>query len=97
MSRAKLLAQRRALLITECALQRITLAGQTHSMECVSWLKTGSNLVDRLKHLPGWASALFVGVMIFAPGRAVSLAKNGVLLLQLWRSFSSKPGTHPNP
>lgn len=90
MSRSKLLAQRRALLVTECALQRITLHGQTHSLGLgMGWLKTGRHLADRLKNLPGWAGALLVGIMIFAPGRAVSLVKNGVLLLQLWRSFSS--------
>ena len=94
MSRSKLLAQRRTLLMTECALQRITLHGQTHSLGFgAGWLKTGSNLISHLKNLPGWASALLVGVMIFAPGRAVSLAKKGVLLLQLWRSFSKKSGT----
>jgi|GEM_PF-6686113 len=94
MSRAKLLAQRRTLLVTECALQRITLHGQTHSLGLVTgWLQTSRNLIGRLKNLPGWVSALLVAAVIFAPGRAVSLAKNGVLLLQLWRSFSSKSGT----
>lgn len=88
MSRAKQLAQRRSLLVTECALQRITLAGQTSSV--TNWINSGNRLVDRFKHLPAWVGALVVGIVIVAPGRALALAKNGLLLLQLWRAVSSK-------
>lgn len=82
MSRIKLLAQRRALLITECALQRVTLIGQTDHL-CV-----GNSLVSRLKSLPGWLSGLLVGLAIIAPGRAVSWAKKGLMLWQVWHAVS---------
>jgi hypothetical protein len=92
-SRAKILAQRRAMLTTECALQRITLLGQTQSLGYVSdYIKTGSNLVEHLKHLPGWLAAVLVGLVIFIPKRAVPLARNGLLLWQIWRALSSKSG-----
>lgn len=88
MKRAKQLAQRRSLLITECALQRITLAGQTQSL--TSWMNTGHRLIDHFKKVPSWVGVLVMGVVIVAPGRALSLLKNGLLVLQLWRAFSSK-------
>jgi len=91
MSRAKLLAQRRALLIAECALQRITLVSQTRSLAYMpGWLKTSSNLVANLKNLPGWVSVALIGLVVFIPGRAVALAKNGVVLWQIWRTVFSK-------
>jgi hypothetical protein len=90
-SRTKILAQRRAMLTTECALQRITLLGQTQSLGYVGeWITTSRHLVDRLKNLPGWVSALLVGLVIFIPKSAVPLAKNGLLLWQIWRAISSK-------
>lgn len=90
-TRAKVLAQRRAMLATECALQRITLLGQTQSLGYVAnWAKTGHRLVDHLKNLPGWVSVALIGLVIFIPQRAVSLAKSGLLLWQIWRAFSAK-------
>lgn len=86
MSRVKLLAQRRTLLTTECALQRIMLVGQVESLGGVSgWIMTSRNLVAHLKNLPGWVSALLIGVAIFAPKRVLPLAKSGLMLWQLWR------------
>lgn len=88
MSRTTLLAQRRALLITECALQRVTLIGQTDRL----WTSNSlvSSLVSRLKNLPGWLNTVLVGLVIIAPGRAISLAKTGLMLWQAWRAVSGR-------
>lgn len=91
MNRAKLLAQRKALLIAECALQRVTLVTQTRSLSHVpNWLKISGNLVTRLKTLPGWVSAVLAGLVVFMPGRSMSLVKKGLALWQVWRAISPK-------
>jgi hypothetical protein len=91
-SRIKVLAQRRAMLTTECALQRVTLISQTHRLKNIAgWIKSSNDLVERLKALPVWASALLVGLAIFIPKKSVlPMVKKGLLLLQIWRAFSSR-------
>jgi hypothetical protein len=93
-SRSRLLAQRRAMLTTECALQRITLIGQTHALGSgLDWMKCGGDIVSRLKNLPGWVSALLAGLLIVAPKRVVPWAKSALLLWQIWRAISGKTST----
>jgi len=90
MSRAQRLAQRRAMLVAECNLQRSTLIAQSHALgRATGWIKNSDNLIQRLKNIPGWASALLAGLLVIMPGRAVSLARNGLMLWQLWRTISS--------
>lgn len=88
MNRAERLAQRRSLLVTECALQRIILAGQSQTL--TSWTIASHRLIDHFKKLPAWMGVLVLGGVIIAPGRALALVKNGLLLFQLWRTLSFK-------
>lgn len=88
MSRTQQLAQRRAMLVAECALQRTLLQVQSKALgEATGWIKTSHSIVDRLKNVPGWASALMAVLVVLVPGRAVTLARNGLLLWQLWRTL----------
>jgi hypothetical protein len=90
MSRAQRLAQRRAMLVAECTLQRTTLVAQSHVLgRATGWIKNSDNLIQRLKKMPGWASALLAGLLVLVPGRAVSLARNGLMVWQLWRTIAS--------
>lgn len=90
MSRREQLAQRRALLVTECALQRITLSGQSQSLaQMKHWSHIGHRLINQFKNLPGWVSVLGIGLLLVSPGRALGLVKKGLLLFQLWRAVSS--------
>ncbi|MCD6025623.1 MAG: hypothetical protein K0R08_142 [Solimicrobium sp.] len=91
MNRSKLLAQKRTLLIAECALQRITLVGQIKSLgHIASWTQASGSLINRLKDLPKWLSMPLVGLMLFTPRHTISLARTGLMLWRLLRSFSSK-------
>ena len=90
MSRAKRLAQRRALLVLECTLQRTTLIAQSRALgQATGWIKSSDGLIKRLKNMPGWASAALAGLLVIMPGRAISVARNGLMIWQLWRSISS--------
>ena len=90
MSRARYLAQRRAMLVAECALQRTTLVAQSHALgRATGWIKNSDNLIQRLKNMPGWVSAVLAGLLVLVPGRAVSLARNGLMVWQLWRTITS--------
>jgi hypothetical protein len=93
MNRGKLLAERRTLLVTECALQRITLATQIDSLgEWSNWATAAKRLAQRLGTLPTWAGVAVVGMMVFAPKKVLSWLKSGVLLWQFWRAVSSRSG-----
>ncbi|PRC91547.1 YqjK family protein [Solimicrobium silvestre] len=90
MSRTKQLAMRRSILVAECALQRTTLAAQSHALGRITgWISASNGLVERLKNMPGWVSALLAGMLVLMPGRAVSLARNGLMIWQIWRNLKS--------
>ena len=95
MSRAHMLAQRRAMLMAECALQRATLEAQFHAIGVATgWINVNNSLADRFKNLPDWLSALLSGLIVLVPGRTVSLLRNGLMIWQIWRNMkagSNKP------
>ena len=77
MNRAQLLAQRRALLVIECALQRVTLVAQLQPSNSPS----------------GWVSIALAAVDGFAelvPVRLISMAKIGLNLWKIWRVMFKK-------
>ncbi len=82
------LEQRRTMLMTECALQRTLLVAQARQLGLSTGLiKSGEGLLDRFKQIPGWAGLLASIIMIFVPGKAAALARNGLMLLQLLKSL----------
>ena len=89
MSRAQQLASRRAVLITECSLQRITLSAQGRTMRhATGWLDNGLGLFERAKQTPPWLLGVLAGFVILKPGRAIGLIRNGVMLWQMWRNIA---------
>lgn len=90
MSRKQRLAQRRAMLVIECSLQRSMLVAQGRQLGLnTGWIKSGDGVLDRLKNMPGWASLLLAAVVAVAPGKIASLARTGLTLWQLWRNLKS--------
>jgi hypothetical protein len=90
MSRAKSLQQRRQMLMAECALQRTTLTAQTRQLGLnTGWIKSGDNLLGRLKNMPAWVSVILAAAVIFIPGRAARLARSGLMLWQFWRNLKT--------
>jgi hypothetical protein len=85
------LEQRRALLMTECSLQRTLLVAQARQLGLSTGLiKSGEGLLDRFKQIPGWAGLLVSVIMIFVPGKAAALARNGLMLMQILKSLRKK-------
>jgi hypothetical protein len=90
MNRAQRLAQRRAMLVAECELQRATLVAQGRQLGVNSgWMKSGEGLFERLQHIPSWASVLLAAVVVLMPGRFARLARSGLMLWQFWRNLKS--------
>ena len=90
MTRKQRLAQRRAMLVIECSIQRTMLAAQGRQLGLnTGWIKSGDGLLSRLKSLPGWASLLLSVVVAVVPGKMASLARSGLMLWQLWRNLQS--------
>ena len=82
------LEQRRAMLLTECALQRTLLAVQARQLGLSTGLiQSGEGLLGRFKHIPGWVGLLVSLIIIFVPGKVASLARNALMLMQLLKSL----------
>ena len=92
MSRRKRLAQQRALLLAECALQRTTLVAQSRQLGLSTGLiKSDEGFLGRFKQIPGWAGLLTGAIMLFVPGRLATLARTGLILLQLLQMRKNPP------
>jgi len=90
MSQSKRLAQRRALLVVECTLQRNILVAQSRQLGLLTgWIGSGNGLFAKLKQLPTWAHVAMAAVVIFIPGRIASLARSGLMLWQFWRNLKA--------
>ena len=88
MSRTQRLAQRRAMLLAECALQRALLVAQTQQLGLSTGLiRSEGGWLNRLKQIPGWAGLLITVVMIFIPGKVATLTRGGLMLMQLLRAL----------
>jgi len=95
MSRKQRLAQRRAMLIAECGMQRTMLQMQSRQLGLnTGWIKSGDGLLAKLKSIPAWAGLLMAAVVIIVPGKVTSIARSGLMLWQLWRSL--KPDNESN-
>jgi len=95
MSRKQRLAQRRAMLVAECNLQRTMLQMQGRQLGLnTGWIRSGDGLLARLKSIPAWASLLMAVVVVVVPGKVASFARSGLMLWQMWRSL--KPDNESN-
>ena len=92
MNRTRQLAQRRAMLVAECALQRHLLQIQSKTVrQACGWDSSSQpDILGRLKHLPVWVGGLLAAVIALVPGKTIAVARNGYFLWQLWRRLSSK-------
>ena len=82
------LEQRRNMLMIECALQRALLVAQARQLGLSTGLiNSGEGLLGRFKQIPGWAGLLVSVIMIFVPGKAATLARYGLMLMQLIKSL----------
>ncbi len=94
MSHVKRLAQRRAMLVVECTLQRNILVAQSRQLGLLTgWIGSGNGLIAKLKQLPAWAHVAMAALVIFIPGRVAGLARSGLMLWQFWRNL--KAGADP--
>ena len=93
MSRTRSLAQRRAMLIAECSMQRTVLTAQSRQLGVsTGWIKTGESILERLRNLPVWVGVGLAALVIFIPGRFATVARSGLMLWQFWRNLKSDDG-----
>lgn len=101
MNRNKTLADRRAMLVLECALQRNLLRAQSSEIgwpKAEDWARTGNNVLTRLKTVPPYVLIGMAAALFLAPGKLAALARNGLTLWQLWRTVKPDAPTDPaNP
>ena len=100
MSIAHRLAQRRALLVVECNLQRATLLAQVQRInEQTTFIKTSNNLFKGVKKIPNWALILLgglgVGSLVFSPQRVIAIAKSSIAIWKFFRNYLSNPKANP--
>ncbi len=104
MSRRQTLAERRAMLVLECALQRNLLRAQTRQIGWPTgkdWIVSGQNMMSRLRqipYLPALAGIVVAAVVVLTPGKLAGLVRNGLTMWQLWRTirFDGKPAEPDN-
>jgi len=90
MSRTQQLMQRRAMLVTECTLQRSILIAQGRQLGLSTGLiRSGDGLLERFKRLPTWVSISLAAGVMFAPGRVTKLARTGLMAWQIWNNFKA--------
>ncbi|MET3107707.1 hypothetical protein AAKU67_002118 [Oxalobacteraceae bacterium GrIS 2.11] len=90
MSRTQQLRQRRAMLVTECTLQRSILLAQGRQLGLSTGLiSSGDGLLERFKRLPTWVSILLAAGIMFMPGRVTKVARTGLMAWQIWNNFKS--------
>ncbi len=90
-ARAGKLAKRKSMLITECALQRVTLVAQYRSLgQVTSWVSIGRNFAGILKQRQEWKSVLLTSLVSLLPARTFSMFRNALLFWQIWRTIFPK-------